>query len=371
MPRLPELFPAIVSDINDEDIIVGEDIKGTGKTFKYTFKVLKEYFGASGGSGVTSIITKSDDVLTGPVKLYTGELHITSNFNFVTDADLAILERFSITTDRLNLLDEAGVVIQYIDNDAVGFNKPLELNDVAAGDSETMQVLVIDPATNIVKKTPVHELIELYEVSQVGIGILVSLGSPIALVDAGYVLADATDATKVCIGFVKSITDDDNIIYQESGELDVFTGLTVGATYYLNTTAGTLINVEPPNFKQPLGLALSATKLLIRVSPLHLTGDIVPLATVQSFIKVVTNNYVILSTDDTILADGSTTAVRVSLESTPPQGREVRIKCVDDTNVCDIEPNGKLIDGSAAILVVAIGTTVTLKYDATYGWAKL
>ncbi len=78
--------------------------------------------------------------------------------------------------------------------------------------------------------------------------------------------ADATTAGKEAVGFVLSAYasfPESALIYFE-GKITGLTGLTVGAKYYLDTTAG-LITTTPPsstnNVSQYVGTAVATTKL--------------------------------------------------------------------------------------------------------------
>jgi len=109
----------------------------------------------------------------------------------------------------------------------------------------------------------------IIEVSQVGIGLLVSLNQPISLVGNSYVLANATNETKVAIGMVIEIIDDDNIKYQKGGEYSYFGGgLIKGDAYYLDTSNGSVTNTEPSNYKQALFEAIEVDKVVINIEPM-------------------------------------------------------------------------------------------------------
>ena len=81
-------------------------------------------------------------------------------------------------------------------------------------------------------------------------------------------LSDATDGTKPCkaINTGGDITAGDTGRFNLAGALvSVFSGLTIGATYYLATTPGLVTAVAPTisgNVVQTLGYALSPTQLM-------------------------------------------------------------------------------------------------------------
>ena len=80
--------------------------------------------------------------------------------------------------------------------------------------------------------------------------------------------ADATTAGKEADGFVlAAVTAGGSAaVYPLSGSNTQCTGLTIGSTYYLNTTAGGVTATAPSgagNFIQKLGKAVSATELIV------------------------------------------------------------------------------------------------------------
>lgn len=81
--------------------------------------------------------------------------------------------------------------------------------------------------------------------------------------------ADATTSGKEANGFViAGITSGaSGTVYLEEGTVSGMSGLTIGATYYLATTAGSITTTAPSasgNVVQEIGKALSATELLFR-----------------------------------------------------------------------------------------------------------
>lgn len=110
-------------------------------------------------------------------------------------------------------------------------------------------------------------------VGQVGIGLLTSLDDAIAINGSSYVLANATDNTKVAVGIVTKIIDDDNIEYKDTGTYDTAGTYSQGNTYYLNTIDGESTNTEPTNYKQSLFVAIEANKVLLNISPMYVIGD--------------------------------------------------------------------------------------------------
>ncbi|MEQ1842079.1 MAG: hypothetical protein ABL994_16865 [Verrucomicrobiales bacterium] len=78
--------------------------------------------------------------------------------------------------------------------------------------------------------------------------------------------ADATAAGKECDGFVSgAVTSGDPATVILDGTLAGLTGLTIGAHYYLGTTAGAIVTTAPSatnNVYQGVGKAKSATELV-------------------------------------------------------------------------------------------------------------
>ncbi len=84
-----------------------------------------------------------------------------------------------------------------------------------------------------------------------------------------------------------------------------------------------------------------------------------------------TNDYTVLPSDFTILADATSNAVTITLPAAPVQGQMFFIKCINADNTCTIARNGKNIDGAASDVVMSVTDSVPLQYDSTYGWAIL
>ena len=82
-------------------------------------------------------------------------------------------------------------------------------------------------------------------------------------------------------------------------------------------------------------------------------------------------DYTTISSDDTILVDGSNNKVTITLPESPTLNKILNIKCINSTFKCDIDPNGKSIDGSSSNLVLARNVSRTIQYDSTFGWVIL
>ena len=89
--------------------------------------------------------------------------------------------------------------------------------------------------------------------------------------------------------------------------------------------------------------------------------------------RVLTKNsdYIMVNTDNTILADGSSELVDISLPPTPLQGQTHSIKSIDATFACTVVRNGNNIDGAASNLNLALNVARTLQYDTSFGWLIL
>ena len=88
-------------------------------------------------------------------------------------------------------------------------------------------------------------------------------------------------------------------------------------------------------------------------------------------IKTVVNNYLILETDYSILADATSNAVTVTLPLAPNNGRVYNVKCINDTFTCTVAGNGKNIDGVLADKTLVSPNSLTLQFTSTYGWALI
>lgn len=76
-------------------------------------------------------------------------------------------------------------------------------------------------------------------------------------------------------------------------------------------------------------------------------------------------DYTITSDDYTIIADGTSNTVTLSLPASPNEGQIFNIKCKDSTFTVTIDRNGKNIDGDASDFEIVEDESVTLQYDGT------
>jgi len=91
---------------------------------------------------------------------------------------------------------------------------------------------------------------------------------------------------------------------------------------------------------------------------------------VQNIVSKIAD-YTVTNTDYTVLADGTSDTVVISLPSTPLQGQIFNVSCINITNACSIGRNGKNIDGGTSDISLALDQNVQLQYDTTYGWKTL
>jgi len=88
-----------------------------------------------------------------------------------------------------------------------------------------------------------------------------------------YIKANATDDTLPAEGIIIDILDVDNFIYQFLGEAEYTKiALTEGASYYLDTSDGSVTETEPNDFKQLLFTAIGGTTILINVEAMFVNG---------------------------------------------------------------------------------------------------
>jgi hypothetical protein len=147
-----------------------------------------------------------------------------------------------------------------------------DVNFHSADASKTVQVSY-EGRGSLVDAEDVNQLVTIANAGEVAIRSLdtstFSATDCVGLDSNGaYIKANATDNTKAAFGFVKIVgaTSGEIVTF---GSLEGFVGLTPGAVYYLNTVDGG-ITATPPSaggtIKQKVGRAMSATKLMVRIS---------------------------------------------------------------------------------------------------------
>ena len=83
-----------------------------------------------------------------------------------------------------------------------------------------------------------------------------------------------------------------------------------------------------------------------------------------------TTNYTLNDEDYTILLDGTSNTVTATLPTAVGiTGRIYNIKCIDDTNQCDIDPDGiEEIDSNNANFILTKHETITIQSDGSNWW---
>lgn len=88
-------------------------------------------------------------------------------------------------------------------------------------------------------------------------------------------------------------------------------------------------------------------------------------------LRTETNDYTIVATDHTILADATSNTVDISLPASPNQGQIFNVFCTDSTFTCTVARNGNNINGVASDQTLLATESVTFQFDSTYGWIIL
>lgn len=82
-------------------------------------------------------------------------------------------------------------------------------------------------------------------------------------------------------------------------------------------------------------------------------------------ISTKTGDHTITSDDYTIMADASSSAVTLTLPSSPEAGRIYHIKCIDNTNTVTLDSNGNNIDGDSSNIILIEYETITVQSDGS------
>jgi hypothetical protein len=78
-----------------------------------------------------------------------------------------------------------------------------------------------------------------------------------------------------------------------------------------------------------------------------------------------TGNYTMLPSDSSITLDGTSASVTITLPASPNAGQEFNFACLDSTNACEINPNGKSIYTDSSNFPLYSGENLKIKYDGT------
>lgn len=93
--------------------------------------------------------------------------------------------------------------------------------------------------------------------------------------------------------------------------------------------------------------------------------------TSRKSISTKTNDYIIITTDYTILADCSSNSVTITLPSDPSssiEGYIYNIKCINDTYTCTVSANGNNIDGDTNDITLIKNESITVQADIDGNW---
>jgi hypothetical protein len=178
------------------------------------------------------------------------------------------------------------------------------------------------------------------------------------------------------VGMVKQATAS-NFILVLLGEVSGLSGLTAGSIYYLDaSTAGAFTLTQPsaPNFSQPIGVALSTTKMLVKIDrALDLRGPAPTVSTATSLTAGGTITLSVAAHEEQILVGtavvGGVTLAAAAFGSTAPvNGKKVILIGNSDDNTisltADITPiaKGLWLNGD---IQLGKGKTLTLVYNST------
>jgi len=95
------------------------------------------------------------------------------------------------------------------------------------------------------------------------------------------------------------------------------------------------------------------------------TARLVTLETYRRPVTTKVADYSALATDYTIVADGSSATVTVTLPASPTSGQIFNIACLDSTNAVTIDFNGKNFYDSSSNETLFKGENIKLHYDGT------
>jgi len=81
-----------------------------------------------------------------------------------------------------------------------------------------------------------------------------------------------------------------------------------------------------------------------------------------------TNDYTLTANDYTVLANGSNSAVTLSLPSPNAVGKLYNIKCIEDSNTVLVNPNESSIDGATNNFQLIKHESITIQSDGLNWW---
>lgn len=294
------------------------------------------------GAGLNSVdgITAPADS-TGKVVIYHNNSGGTVQFNDQTGT--AVNQIYTGTGAPLQLADKASIILRY----DTALSKWRVIGSTGGGGAE----LTVSQANSFVA------------------------GDAVYFNGTIWTKAQANALGTVAIGVVKQATAS-NFILVLLGEVTT-SGLVAGSLYYLSAaTAGAITATQPsaPNFSQPVGIALSTTKLLVGIQrALDLRG---PAPTVNTQTSLTAGGTITLSVaahEEQILVgtavSGGVSLATVAFGSTAPvNGKKVILIGNSDsetvTLVADTTPvaKGLWLNGDCQL---GKGKTLTLVYNST------
>jgi|GEM_PF-6681617 len=295
------------------------------------------------GAGLNSVdgITAPADS-TGKIVIYHNNTTATVQFNDQTGT--AANQIYTGTGAPLQLADKASIILRY---DTALF-KWRVIGSTGGGGAE----LTVSQANSFVA------------------------GDAIYFNGTNWVKAQANALATAAIGIVKQATAS-NFILVLLGEVTT-SGLVAGSLYYLDaSTAGAITATQPsaPNFSQPVGIALSTTKLLVGIQrALDLRG---PAPTVNTQTSLTAGGTITLSVaahEEQILVgtavSGGVTLATVAFGSTAPvNGKKVILIGNSDTDTVSLTSDttpvakGLWLNGDVQL---GKGKTLCLVYNSTH-----
>lgn len=161
--------------------------------------------------------------------------------------------------------------------------------------------------------------------------------------DAGLIFEKTTD--KLTVGSTVQVDGTGQSYFTEGLIINQAQGSTATDDFEANT-----LNVSN-------ALQVNASEDLISIN----TG-------LTKSISTKTGDYTLTNQDCTILADCTSTSITLTLPASPATGIVYNLKCVDSTNTCIVDRNGKNIDGDASNITLIEDETITIQYDGTEWW---
>lgn len=223
------------------------------------------------------------------------------------------------------------------------------------------------------------------EVGQLTIGETGTINRHNQIVMQSRLLASTTNTQLTLSPDIRPATTQDNMYglkiiptvsnYAAGAESTNYYGI-----YVLNPTGtGTITNNYGAYFEGKVGVAntnptytldvtgdFRATSNAVIGGTLTVTGGIT--GGMVRTIAAKTSDYTILTTDYTILLDGTSNTVTATLPASPVEGQMYNIKCIDSTYTVTVARNGNNIDGDAADFTLIEDEVITVQADSNGDW---